>query len=371
MSKIVDYLKRYNPKTYPVSKININFLDDEYQDSSIRKDDILRNNYGEKGANRSDDIININEVDNINYNRQTSLIKYFLDGTRRAYYVCDIATGDGSIVPIISGQISSAVLQRDNIDGKVSLYKHYKKGLLLIPKGGGGINDGDADDIKKHIDTNYEKYNLEVAFVKIKKFENPKDNSIAKLNAEMQNLEIDLLGVLTNCNALSQDSMIIVDGALQFQNIKKENLNHLRHAIGISKHFNIHLTNVIGKNTEIGSHLINLKKVGDRTIAYRLKLDNGNQYAFWYLRIYPLQYLNYPFAGIIKIEKTLINDDEKEDGLNTDEVNNISKCLLLEKTVSTYGLDKRWASHIYPVYLTETIQKNKFISDYIFRSLFV
>ena len=78
MSKIVDYLKRYNPKTYPVSKININFLDDEYQDSSIRKDDILRNNYGEKGANRSDDIININEVDNINYNRQTSLIKYFL-----------------------------------------------------------------------------------------------------------------------------------------------------------------------------------------------------------------------------------------------------------------------------------------------------
>jgi hypothetical protein len=81
--------------------------------------------------------------------------------------------------------------------------------------------------------------------------------------------------------------------------------------------------------------------------------------------------LNYPFAGIIKIEKTLINDDEKEDGLNTDEVNNISKCLLLEKTVSTYGLDKRWASHIYPVYLTETIQKNKFISDYIFRSLFV
>ena len=63
---------------------------------------------------------------------------------------------------------------------------------------------------------------MEVAFVKIKKFENPKDNSIAKLNAEMQNLEIDLLGVLTNCNALSQDSMIIVDGALQFQNIKKE-----------------------------------------------------------------------------------------------------------------------------------------------------
>ncbi|MBI5207531.1 MAG: hypothetical protein HY934_07040, partial [Candidatus Firestonebacteria bacterium] len=75
-------------------------------------------------------------------------------------------------------------------------------------------------------------------------------------------------------------------------------------------------------------------------------------------------------AGIVKVEKVLVTENEKEDGLQSDEINNISRCLLLEKSVCSYGNDSRWASHIYPIYLTEQIQKNKFISDYIFKKYF-
>ncbi len=134
---------------------------------------------------------------------------------------------------------------------------------------------------------------------------------------EMQNLEIDFLASLANDKEVDQENIVVVDGALQFRNIKKERISYLRYAIGLSKSFNLHLTNVIGKNKEIGSLLIRLDNVGDRTIAYKLQIDD-KKYAFWYLRIRPKKYMNYPFGGIVKIEKVLVTPEENEDGLSSE-----------------------------------------------------
>lgn len=362
-------MKQYNPKTYPVSNINMQFLDDEYQDSNIRQNE-LRRTKAERTHHSLEEVLNASENNNISFSRNSTYVNYFLDGTRRAYYLCDMATSDGTIVPIIAGQISSAILKRNRTDGKLELHKYIHRGLLLIPKGGGGLNEGDADEIKSEVEKNFSKYNLFVEFVTMRNKETPQNNFLAKLNMEMQNLEVKFLEEMTNDQEVNQSNMIIVDGALQFQNIKREKIGNLRYAVGLSKNFNLHLTNVIGKTKEIGTLLVNLSNVGDRTVAYSLQMDNGNKYAFWYLRLRPKQYLNYPFAGIVKVEKALVTEAEKEDGLETDEIDNLSRCLLLETTVCSYGNDPRWASHIYPIYLTEQIQKNKFINDLIFKSFF-
>jgi hypothetical protein len=184
MKKIINILRDFNPKTYPMSKISIDSLDDEYQDYRISKKDIERTHCGEKRVTKFDTIINVKDESVITFNRCNSYFKYFLDGTRRAYYICDVISGDGGIVPIIAGQISSAILRRNIKNGKVDVLKHIKKAILLIPRGGSGLNEGDADEIKERIekDQYFQKFNLCVDFVKIKNKDNvPRQEKFPRL----------------------------------------------------------------------------------------------------------------------------------------------------------------------------------------------
>lgn len=267
MSKVIELLKQYNSKIYPVSNLNIDFLDEECQDSMLKSDDFQRTT-AEKTSKGLEEIINVND-ESIIFDRQSTFFSYFLDGTRRAYYICDMTSVDGNIVPILAGQIASAVLKRNRSNGKVISHKYLRKGVLLLPKGGGGLNEGDADELKEKIEKSFIN-DLYVEFVNMRNKEEPKNNSLAKLNVEMQNLEIKFLEELTSNQDITQSNMVIVDGALQFQNIRKEKISNLRYAIGLSKNFNLHLNNIIPKK-EIGTLLINLNEIGDRTVAYKLK----------------------------------------------------------------------------------------------------
>ena len=72
----------------------------------------------------------------------------------------------------------------------------------------------------------------------------------------------------------------------------------------------------------------------------------------------------------MKIEKILVTDDEQEKGLDSDEIDRISANLINERNPTCYGSDNRWANHLYPVYLTESFIKSKYLSDVFFLNLF-
>ena len=90
----------------------------------------------------------------------------------------------------------------------------------------------------------------------------------------------------------------------------------------------------------------------------------------WYLRIHPEGKLKKPLDGIVKVEKIATTRSQKEDGFDTEMVNEISRSILLERNVTCYGNDNRWASHLYPIYLTELLIKNGFVSDTFFLNIF-
>jgi hypothetical protein len=187
----------------------------------------------------------------------------------------------------------------------------------------------------------------------------------------MHALEIGYLEDMTTQKEVDADKMIIVDGPLQFRLLKDRNRAFLKYAVGVSKSFNLYLENVVEKHKQIGSHLLKLDKPGERTSAFLLEdKSSGMYYAYWYLRIQPRSRMNYPFAGIIRIEKALIDPKEKEDKqVSSDTIDYLSSYLLIERHVNPYGSDFRWASHLYPIYLSERIQKEKFLSDHYFYSL--
>ena len=109
-----------------------------------------------------------------------------------------------------------------------------------------------------------------------------------------------------------------------------------------------------------------------RTPALKYTTDyvKGINFSIWYIRIRDIKYSASPFDGIIKIEKILVTENEQENGLDTEEINHISAHLINERNPVSYGKDGRLANHLYPIHLTETYIKSKYLSDNYFLNLF-
>ena len=91
----------------------------------------------------------------------------------------------------------------------------------------------------------------------------------------------------------------------------------------------------------------------------------------WYLRLREkYKSKSSPYDGIIKVEKLLATDAEKNEGLDSAEVDNISANLLIERNPTTFGKEDRWHNHLYPVFVTENFVKTLFHSkDYFLNIL--
>ena len=109
-----------------------------------------------------------------------------------------------------------------------------------------------------------------------------------------------------------------------------------------------------------------------RTAAmkYRSEIVGNVYFGIWYVRVREIGRTLSPFSGILKLEKILITDDEIENGLNSEEVDLITANIINERNPVCYGSDSWWANHLYPVYLTETFIKSKYLSDLNFLNLF-
>ena len=70
-----------------------------------------------------------------------------------------------------------------------------------------------------------------------------------------------------------------------------------------------------------------------------------------------------------RVEKILM-DEEYGVGIDSDEIDLLSATLINERTPTCYGTDKRWANHLYPVFLTESFVKSKYMSTEMFLHLF-
>lgn len=208
----------------------------------------------------------------------------------------------------------------------------------------------------------------------------PINSAIATSNKLMHDMEIDILRRMVASGEIApdvnvSDRMLIVDGPLQFivqDDGKPEFADLFYNVVGVSKSFNPMLpTSDKAKRggTQIGSELLNLG-YGDRTPVFLKKNDRGRKFGCWYLRIRPMNLMSNPLEGIIKIEKMATEDDKNKNGLSNAVVDNISLSLLNEGSSTCYGRDKRWAAHLYPVYLTETLVKSTFESDLVFISKF-
>ena len=276
-----------------------------------------------------------------------------------------------SYTHLVIAQIRAGCTERD---GAKKLHSHQtilRKNLLLLSD---KINTVDFKEIQQRLMRTAVAKEMFLEVVSYR-FESEKHNipvnaAIAKANSMMHDMEIEILSNMVKSGSLDTDRMLVVDGPLQFlrQDTGKAEFSDLFYnVIGVSKSFNPMLP-ASGKSkrggTQIGAELLKLE-YGERTPVFMKENDRGRRFGVWYLRIRPKNRVSNPLEGIIKIEKMAL-EDYYDSGIPTDIIDTISLSLLNECSPTCYGRDERWASHLYPVYLTETLIKSTFESDLVF-----
>lgn len=186
-----------------------------------------------------------------------------------------------------------------------------------------------------------------------------------------------MVAELVKAGKLNQDNYLLKDGSLEYKPMKSgredlRTLQKIKHnykwVIGVSKSFNPEsILDHTGK--------ANANYIADLPLFHRVaRYENASylgdvKFGVWYIRIRDKKYTRTPFDGVIKVEKIMM-DEEKDTGIDSEEIDLISATLINERTPTCYGTDKRWANHLYPVFLTESYVKSQYMSTEMFLHLF-
>lgn len=322
--------------------------------------------------------------------RNEQLLTYFLDGSRRVFKVDDIAymqSGGRSVIyPVIAGQIGVGCCKR--IDKHMSCEKFKQEIVLSMPDiANADGKPGFFPATAKKLNDCSELQRLKIEFSTIipyktskngeKKFE---DRGTACIQDRMGEREKELVAELVREGKLNQDNYLVKDGSLEYRPTKEDRTdkrkyqifkNNYNWVIGVSKNFNPEVCIDINGKPNPGF-------IADLPLFHRTPVacfENPEffgdiQFAVWYIRLRDKSRTRTLFDGIIKVEKMLVTQEELDEGVDSALVDTLSAYLINERNPVCYGSDLRWANHLYPIYLTESFVKSKYLSTDSFLHLF-
>lgn len=319
---------------------------------------------------------------------EVPLIKYFLDGSRHVFKVDDIAYNK-QVFPVVAGQIGVGCCERDG--KRIKPASFYRELVLALPD----KSNADGWDDKAYFAAKVKKLNasdelqrLNLNFSAIIPYSTSKldgrntkleDRAIGVIQDYMIESEKRMVAELVKKRLLGQDSYLLKDGSLEYKVMKSgredlRTLQKIKHnynwVIGVSKSFNPE--SCLDHSGKPNSKYITELPVFHRTPVARFENRDflGDvQFGVWYIRIRDKSRTLTPFDGVVKVEKIMM-DEEVEKGIDSDVVDLISANIINERNPVCYGADKRWANHLYPVFLTESFVKSKYISSELFLHLF-
>ena len=321
--------------------------------------------------------------------RGEQILSYFLDGSRRVFKVDDIAyaqSGGRSVIyPVIAGQIGVGCCHR--LNKKIVPAKFKREFVLSLPD----VADADGKPgfwpaTAKKLSECDELKRLGIDFATIlpyktsksndKKFE---DRATACVQDRMIECEKKLVAELVREGKINQDNYLVKDGSLEYRPTKDDKKdkkkyqtfkNNYNWVIGASKNFNPEVCEDINGKPNPG-FIADLPLYHRTPVAeYENPMLGDIKFAVWYIRLRDKKQTRTPFDGILKVEKILVTGEEIESGIDSELVDTLSAFLINERNPVCYGSDLRWANHIYPIYLTESYVKSRYLSTESFLHLF-
>ena len=283
------------------------------------------------------------------------LFRFFLDGSLRTYFLATGVEGTRTF-PIELAQIGATVVIRDQ-HGHISILRNDSKILLLVPTGSRGVSDTVLEQLKKVQSPNGILQIIDVDLPDVISGDDkkdPRDKAGGKARFRMHEMETELIHATDHLR--DDNNWLIIDGA-----VKLGAFVSAPYLIGVAKSFSKEpLFYFGGKRSDkrdVTTILAGLP-YAHRTVAF--KAYDG-QVAFWYVRMWEQKDVDYPLMGVVKVE--LPCPDRKP--VSADLADLLSRALVAERSVTPYGLDKRWHCHIYPIFLAERTTKNRFFSEQV------
>lgn len=292
-----------------------------------------------------------------------SILRYFLDGSRRTYKIADVIMG-GRYLPLVAGQVGVAVVGRKETGAGVEPLREFcqLRNVIAFPD---KVNEDDLRNLEAKINQpGHPRFSL--LRYQVKPDRDPVDLGVAKIMSEMHDMEIHAVQSMANNHYLGNNRLLVIDGPLRFK--KDFDLVQFRNVIGLSKSFRPSFSVGKGTKQDVGAITSGLA-FGERTSVFKTS-EGTKVIGMWYMRLRPPQMMSDPLQGVVKMECYAIDPEEKEEGLDAERVDVISAHILRERNVTPFKADSRWANHIYPVYLAETYLKATFMSDIQFEALF-
>ncbi|MGC8960778.1 MAG: hypothetical protein ACP5OO_13555, partial [Chloroflexia bacterium] len=154
---------------------------------------------------------------------------------------------------------------------------------------------------------------------------------------------------------------LIADGSLQFDPILTAlgAAGGIQPVVGVAKNFRKDPQFVFGRGPRAERRSI-YKLLADLGAQHRTAVFSAGegQVVFWYVRLREQRHLDYPLMGVVKVE--LVNPSQEP--VPSDLIDELSRALVAERSVTPHGQDRRWHAHIYPIFLAERAVKEGLLS---------
>ena len=300
-----------------------------------------------------------------------SLFNYFMDGSMRTINAGYIRDPKERFLPIFMAQVGVGATRLDGL--KIAVEDFKSKNILFLPD---SFRDHELREMRERVRSaarsSSQRISLGLECYRVDENEEPIDGARKKVLSEMHKLETDLIRDYAQARKVRRDRLLIIDGSLQFYENLERNKEAFRNVVGVSKSFKLNRRVGSGAGaSRVGTQVAHLRP-RHRTPAHKVHIPRGNlTVGAWYLRLRsPTQYSNsFSTDGVVKLE--IFPDDAtgSEPALDTDRCNRISSHILALRHPATPSTDFRWASHLYPVYLTERYIKSRFRREMVMRAI--
>lgn len=289
------------------------------------------------------------------------VFRHFLDGSESTTPIGHIVDSKDRYLPLFVSQIGVAVTRLEGTNLKIS--HHEEKQLLLLPA---TFSPEDLFVAEHVVDKLCESLPSSLA-LQVKTYradgnDKPVENARKKVLSLMHDLEVSTIEKFTQSGAVSDEEYFMVDGSLQFYTGKKDKREAFQNVVGVAKSFNLQKS--IGKGskaTQAGTLIAGLKPK-HRTPAFRIEDDRGDTIGTWYLRLHGGRSSNRNRMddGVVKLEVYAHDGIDPDAQIDSNRCDLISQGVLALRHPTTPATDGRWASHLYPIYLTERYIRSRF-----------
>ena len=300
-----------------------------------------------------------------NNSHPRQLFRYFVDGSARTMNAGYIVDTRNRYLPIFMAQIAVAATRLHEAIIEVEDYRI--RTAFFLPATFGAVDKKEAKKIiKDAAQSSRYPLNLEVDYYTLDARTEPLDAARQKVLSCMHGMEIDLIQELAESGKVTQEDMLMIDGSLQFYNNLDKAREAFRNVVGIAKSFDLHQRIGSGpKAREVGAVVADLKH-RYRTPARKVPVPRTNLViGAWYLRLHPAR-RGVGLAdddGVVKLELFALGGADRQQPLDMARCDLISRHVLQLRHPTTPSTDPRWASHLYPIHLTERYIKTRFRAE--------